>query len=1238
MTVASSSLPTGSSLPSPGTFVSAEQTVCLGHGLDASVDGLLSTIVLSSVIGLLLWLLFAMLRPRFRQVYGLREWFVPEEIRPKRLRPTIWAFLSPHVPLVPSIAKDVSDAGQSAAIDAKLFPSDEELGQRTLWHCLRVVLGWSILGLAGALPLYLVSTPCVSHSSASPRFEGVYSTLEDLSLMRLLRLLEDRNISTANGLSARAVIDGEDFSWKARVRIIILTALLIVVGILPALIKILKEFSRLVAFRRSWTDVHLQGLEMGWLSARDAPGFVGWGERRVKDFIVKSGLSTSFDRPPPVGSGAQRATGSRNGHSIRREGDDLLGNEREEGKEIEIQSLFSIGDTERLALLIEERDTILEHLEIAETKYVMSFRLSTPEPSIADFEPPGRMSSNREIDGNPRISRPKALGSPQRRRRRNPAFGSSSLGSTSFAPVSYVAPSQYYKLGALRGVDSEQVSANGSQREPSFSESVSQRVVGTRFQEVNRTRNSLFGSFFPLGSHLRIQAGSFSAVSPAEPEMSEPLTPIPDPEHYGPNYVDHSTDTEVDYGTPIGAFEPRPLDTDPTDPTSRQEGTEDDDWVDLMREAPIDFSKAHTPPLAATPDPMLNTAHAPGDRDASTFRFVRRPKIFGPSPSDRESVPLRRANPERASEVPPPHLRVQHTRPFVRPLTGFDHEELGNVYADIREWRTRLKGINQEVVEAQADAYNDIADGARIKGWLMVGRGLRYIRGVQLIEGRGKEDVRWDLLQGEDEMFRQIAFWLAVGMSAVLLAIGLTAAVGLALATSPNYAHYFTFLQPLADSNGFTTGLATVLAPAVAATLFISLAFGALHFASRSVTSVSVSGGQLLVVKTMFYLLGAVAIVWLIAAGAILYAFDALSIESGRPQAIADGSIYISILVLAILINIAIISPALLLLQPFRLRRVLRAEREAVTPRQRFRAVYPRSYNPVYALSCCAFAVVFASTFSVIFPLIGPAVAVLLFLTLVAQRFLVGYVYGRTRSQTGGLLQMWLLKRFGTVLAFQPLLMGLILLSRRLWPEGGTLVGVAVFIVVLVEGFAYWTTRLPGRKSLSMATQEALETFEATARTDKKEIILGEDESGSAGNSEMRATTTSRARGSFASVLDMMSVTLAVTPSQYQSRGPVPLPTETVDDLTATERAARAHPDAPPRLPPLSFAEPAEEMSSILYAPELVAPPPVIWLPNDRAGVAKGEVYDLQRYHDLKATVDVRAVEDARAPVHRLPL
>lgn len=152
-----------------------------------------------------------------------------------------------------------------------------------------------------------------------------------------------------------------------------------------------------------------------------------------------------------------------------------------------------------------------------------------------------------------------------------------------------------------------------------------------------------------------------------------------------------------------------------------------------------------------------------------------------------------------------------------------------------------------------------------------------------------------------------------------------------------------------------------------------------------------------------------------------------------------------------------------------------------------------------------------------------------------AHRFLIGYVYGRTRSQTGGLLQIWLLKRFGTLLAFQPLVLGLIFLSRRLWIEGGVLCGTAAFVVIFVEAYCHWKTRLPGRKALSNITQDSLETFSRMARPKEPREI---DEESTSLVSSSRAT---RMRGSFASILDMMSMTLAVMPSPSQTRGPVPL-------------------------------------------------------------------------------------------------
>ena len=142
----------------------------------------------------------------------------------------------------------------------------------------------------------------------------------------------------------------------------------------------------------------------------------------------------------------------------------------------------------------------------------------------------------------------------------------------------------------------------------------------------------------------------------------------------------------------------------------------------------------------------------------------------------------------------------------------------------------------------------------------------------------------------------------------------------------------------------------------MAATLFLLLAISALHrkyrsnfsgainrltlaVSARLVGTISVSAGQRIVIKAMFYMIVCVAAIGLITAGAILYAFGALSEGTRRSKTVADGSIYIAILLLAIVINVTLTSPALLMLQPLRLRRILSAEKTAKTPRQRFRGM-----------------------------------------------------------------------------------------------------------------------------------------------------------------------------------------------------------------------------------------------------------------------------------------------------------
>lgn len=186
-------------------------------------------------------------------------------------------------------------------------------------------------------------------------------------------------------------------------------------------------------------------------------------------------------------------------------------------------------------------------------------------------------------------------------------------------------------------------------------------------------------------------------------------------------------------------------------------------------------------------------------------------------------------------------------------------------------------------------------------------------------------------------------------------------------------------------------------------------------------------------------------------------------------------------------------------------------------------------------------AVVFASTFSLIFPLIGPPILLLVLLSLVAYRYLVGYVWIRTDSpSTGGLLQLWLLRRFATLLALQPLLMGLIFLSRRLWALAGVLLGAALLIILIVEGYCTFKSRPTSDRDFSPVVRDSLSTFKRSLHGNRGRRRLTIEEDGtSLVSSPLERNGVPR--GSIASVLDMMSITLNVMPSPNRARDAVPI-------------------------------------------------------------------------------------------------
>lgn len=295
----------------------------------------------------------------------------------------------------------------------------------------------------------------------------------------------------------------------------------------------------------------------------------------------------------------------------------------------------------------------------------------------------------------------------------------------------------YYKLRAVR-LSGGRFVDSGIEQLPSIPESHNSRVSDSRFLELNR--NSVAYGRLSISSPEK--SSQFRPSNSVAPEENFRMS-IPDPRRFGPNYA--VDDSMIDEVHEFGVL--------PQQYDEHEDLVDMKEWVDLGDQA---LQRMES-------EPNGQSVSGP-----STFR--RRPEKIEAIPSARrETFPLRSFS---TPAVQPPHLRLQPVQPFVRPLDGLNYDDLGQVYADITQWRSRLKAINTAIAEAQNDSYNDIADGTRIKGWLMVGRGLRHIPGIQLIDGRAKEDIRWDVLQNERSPLDVLVFWAILVIVIVLLAAG----------------------------------------------------------------------------------------------------------------------------------------------------------------------------------------------------------------------------------------------------------------------------------------------------------------------------------------------------------------------------------------------------------------------------------------------------------------------------------
>lgn len=112
-----------------------------------------------------------------------------------------------------------------------------------------------------------------------------------------------------------------------------------------------------------------------------------------------------------------------------------------------------------------------------------------------------------------------------------------------------------------------------------------------------------------------------------------------------------------------------------------------------------------------------------------------------PSPEQgADALPQFQPGPERHAEVHVPDTAVA----VASQTPSHDSSPLGQYYHDIRAYRSLFKSLNGEIAEAQQKSWTRAAKGEDVLGWVVVGRGVRWIPEAQRVEGTSREDILWE--------------------------------------------------------------------------------------------------------------------------------------------------------------------------------------------------------------------------------------------------------------------------------------------------------------------------------------------------------------------------------------------------------------------------------------------------------------------------------------------------------------
>ena len=159
------------------------------------------------------------------------------------------------------------------------------------------------------------------------------------------------------------------------------------------------------------------------------------------------------------------------------------------------------------------------------------------------------------------------------------------------------------------------------------------------------------------------------------------------------------------------------------------------------------------------------SAEAPSRRSGEGVRFASTAEagtsmVIPASGSNQQSSPEGGLPPGTAMTIP--------TRPSGETRT-VDLERRTWAQGQVRDCRQQYRALNTEILALQQQTFSGMITGSvQIEGWIVVGRGVRYLRHIQPITGRTKEDILWENIGRRPS---ENIFWCKVVAIGVLLSI-----------------------------------------------------------------------------------------------------------------------------------------------------------------------------------------------------------------------------------------------------------------------------------------------------------------------------------------------------------------------------------------------------------------------------------------------------------------------------------